>query len=74
MTKIYVCTEESILLDLIYEGLEVDEAELKLHSIVDELNDFSKAYNVGETHIMGELAAELLKEKYGVICNEEKLI
>lgn len=74
MSKIYVCTEESILLDLIYQGLENKEAELKLHDIVDELNNFSKAYNVGETYIMGELTAELLKEKYEVMCDEEKLI
>jgi hypothetical protein len=74
MTKIYVCTEENILLDLIYEGLEVKEAELKLHDIVDELNNFSKAYNVGDTYIMGESTAALLKEKYGVVCNKEELV
>lgn len=72
--KIYVCTDESIFLDLVYEGLEEVEAEQKLHDIVDELSNFSKAYNVGETHIMGKSTAKLLEEKYGVVCNKEELV
>ena len=74
MGKIYVCTEESILLDLVYEGMAEKDAGVKVEEITKELEDFTKVYCIEGTYIMGGLTAFLLEQKHGIKCDEEELV
>lgn len=72
MDKIYVCTEDSIVVDLLTEGNEEEQIEGMIGSIIREIMEF-RSFVISNNYICSGTTAIYLKKQYGINCIEIKL-
>ncbi|HEY5587505.1 MAG TPA: hypothetical protein VIK86_00960 [Candidatus Paceibacterota bacterium] len=66
MTNVHVLTEDTLLMDLLYSGLEENEVEEKFDTIKEMLEEDRYVIKANGTYIFGQLTSLYLKLTYNI--------